>query len=80
MISTNLLLLFFIILNFFIVLNFSKLKFFHFNIDKPDKIRKLHSRPTPLAGGQIIFINLIIYWILSFYSKELLNNEIFFSK
>ena len=78
MISTNLLLLFFIILNFFIVLNFSKLKFFHFNIDKPDKIRKLHSRPTPLAGGQIIFINLIIYWILSFYSKELLNNEIFF--
>ena len=78
MISTNLLLLFFIIFNFFIVLNFSKLKFFHFNIDKPDKIRKLHSKPTPLAGGQIIFINLIIYWILSFYSKELLNNEIFF--
>ena len=48
-----LILIFFIILNLTFILNFSKLSIFHYNIDKPDNLRKLHSKPTALAGGQI---------------------------
>ena len=74
----NTLLIFFIILNFILLLNFSKIKVFYYNIDKPDNIRKLHSKPTPLAGGKIIFLNIFIYWILLISSEDLLKQEIFF--
>ena len=74
----NSLLIFFIILNIILLLNFSKIKFFHYNIDKPDNIRKLHHKPTALAGGKIIFLNIFIYWILLISSEDLLKQEIFF--
>ena len=74
----NTLLIFFIILNFILLLNFSKIKVFHYVIDKPDNIRKLHPKPTPLAGGKIIFLNIFIYWILLISSEDLLKQEIFF--
>ena len=74
----NTLLIFFIILNFILLLNFSKIKVFYYNIDKPDNIRKLHPKPTPLAGGKIIFLNIFIYWILLISSEDLLKQEIFF--
>ena len=74
----NTLLIFFIILNFLLLLNFSKIKILHYNIDKPDNIRKLHLKPTPLAGGKIIFFNLFIYWIFLISSEDLLKQEIFF--
>ena len=75
---TSILLIFCIILNFTLLLNFSKIKFFHYNIDKPDNVRKLHSKPTPLAGGKIIFLNILIYWVVLNFSEDLLKQEIFF--
>ena len=75
----SILLIFFIILNFTLLLNFSKIKVFHYNIDKPDNVRKLHSKPTPLAGGIIIFLNILIYWVVLNFSEDLLKLEIFFN-
>ena len=69
---------FFILLNLLIVKNFSKIKFFHFNIDKPDNDRKLHPRPTALAGGQIIYLNILIYCLFLIFFEEFLEKEIFF--
>ena len=78
MTSISTLLVFFIVLNLILLLNFSKIKVLHYNIDKPDNIRKLHLRPTPLAGGKIIFLNIFIYWIFLISSEDLLKQEIFF--
>ncbi len=78
MISTNLIIIFYIIFNLFLIIKFDKIRLFHLIIDKPDKIRKLHSKPTPLAGGLIIFFNIFIYWILNIFFKDLLDKEIFF--
>ena len=80
MTSIGILLIFYIILNFTLLLNFSKIKVFHYNIDKPDNIRKLHSKPTPLAGGKIIFLNILIYWVVLNFSEDLLKQEIFFKE
>ena len=78
MINSNLVLLFFILINLFFLINFSKIKIFHLNIDKPDKKRKFHSKPTPLAGGILIFLNLIIYWLINKFSFGKIESEIFF--
>ena len=79
MTSLNLTLLLFILVNLFFVINFDKLLFFRTILDKPDKKRKFHLKATPLAGGIILIINLLIYFITLSLSKELLLNEIFFS-
>ena len=79
MINSNLVLLFFIFINFFFLINFSKIKIFHLNIDKPDKKRKFHSKPTPLAGGMLIFLNLIIYCFIYKLTDTKLENEVFFN-
>ena len=78
MINSNLVLLFFISINLLFLINFSKIKVFHLNIDKPDKKRKFHSKPTPLAGGILIFLNLIIYWLIYTFLDNEIENEIFF--
>ena len=78
MIFSDLILIFFILLNLFIVTYFQKLKIFHYVIDKPDKVRKLHSKPTPLAGGQIICLNIFIYCVFVYFHREILEIEIFF--
>ena len=72
------LLIFFSILNLVLILNFSKIKLFKINLDKPDKIRKIHKNPTPLAGGQIIYLNILLYWIILNFSENLFDKEIFF--
>ena len=79
MINNNLVLILFGLFNLILILNFSKINFFHLNIDKPDKIRKFHAKPTPLAGGQLIFLNILIYWIVLNLFEGLLKNEVFFS-
>ena len=79
MINSNLVLLFFIFINLLFLINFSKIKIFHLNIDKPDKKRKFHSKPTPLAGGMLIFLNLIIYCFIYKLTDTKLENEVFFN-
>ena len=74
----NIFLVFMILFNFILIIFFDKIKLFHINIDNPDGKRKLHKKPIPLAGGIIIFLNLIIYFIfLSNNQNALLNENIF---
>ncbi len=79
MINPNLILILFIVINLIFLINFSKIKIFHINIDNPDKKRKFHSKPTPLAGGKIIFFNLIIYLLIYKFSNTKIESEIFFN-
>ena len=65
-----------ILFNLFLIFFFDKIKFFHINLDKPDGKRKLHKRPIPLAGGIIIFLNLIIFFLFISFNQSLLKNEI----
>ena len=74
----NLLLLFIFIFNSMIIVFFDKIKLFKINIDNPDGKRKLHKNPTPLAGGTIIFINLIIYLTILLKFSDLFTSEIIF--
>ncbi len=75
----NIFLAFIILFNFFLIIFFDKIKLFHINLDKPDGIRKLHKKPIPLAGGIIIFFNLILYLIFLFNNPNMLFEEIIFS-
>ena len=78
MVNNFLIVLSFICFNLILIILFPKIKIFHLNIDIPNKIRKFHSKPTPLAGGQIIFLNLIIYCIILRFENNLFDKEIFF--
>lgn len=71
-------LIFFIILNLFFIHFFDKINFFHKNIDKPDSLRKIHKNPIPLAGGIIIFINILFYSFIILINKNLFFEEILF--
>ena len=79
MIDSYLILVLFILINLTILIKFSKMKIFYFNIDKPDNKRKFHSKPTPLAGGQIIFINIFLYWLIYVMTNNsfLINETLF---
>lgn len=70
-------LIFFIIFNLFLIINFKHIKIFHFNIDIPDNERKFHKKPIPLAGGMLIYVNIIIYTIMLFFFPEILDQKIF---
>ena len=48
----------FFLINLFLIINFEKIKIFKVVIDKPDKVRKFHQKPTALAGGIILMINI----------------------
>ena len=75
----NFLILFiFIGINLIFIYFFDNIKIFHQNIDKPDSKRKIHKKPIPLAGGTIIFINIVFYFFLIFLSEGFLSNEILF--
>lgn len=76
---SSLILLFVFFFNLFLILNFSKIKLFNINLDKPDNVRKTHIRPTPLAGGLILFLNILIYYVIFFFSKNFSLEEVFFS-
>ncbi len=67
------------ILNFIIILLFDKIKIFHFIIDNPDKDRKFHTKPTALAGGSILIINLIFYFLSILLNEKILDNEQIFN-
>ena len=70
--------LLFIVLNLFFLINFDKIKLFKLITDKPDGKRKIHSKSIPLAGGIILIINVIIYFILILISPDFFPNELFF--
>ena len=65
--------------NFLLIVFFDKIRLFKINIDKPDGKRKLHQNPIPLAGGIIIFMNLILYFIFLSTNQYILFNELIFN-
>ena len=69
---TNLIPCLFILFNIFLIINFPKIKFFKSNLDIPDKKRKIHSKPTPLAGGIILFLNMILYFFIINFNQDLI--------
>ncbi len=71
-------LLILILINLITVINFEKIKFFYLNLDKPDFKRKFHKRPMPLAGGIIIFFNLLLSLIYLNFNQYLVFNEFYF--
>ena len=75
----NIFLIFVILFNFILVIFFDKIKLFHINLDNPDGKRKLHKKPIPLAGGIIIFLNLVIYFIFLSSNQNVLLSEIIFT-
>ena len=40
-------------------------------IDKPDKIRKLHKKPTPLLGGMMVFSSFVLINLYLIFFKDL---------
>lgn len=73
--------LFFIILifiNLIFLINFEKIKFFHINLDYPDSERKLHKKSIPLAGGIIIFLNLLFSLFYLNFNEDLIFDEFYF--
>ena len=48
----------------FVFIKLSNLRMFKFILDKPDKKRKFHKKPTPLIGGIILFSNIILYCLV----------------
>jgi len=68
----------FFIVNLFLIINFEKIKIFKILIDAPDKIRKFHKKPTALAGGIILIINIFFYFIFLNLNEVLLINDITF--
>ncbi len=68
------------IINLFLIINFEKIKIFRIVIDTPDKIRKFHKKPTALAGGIILIINIFFYFVFSNLNENLIDNEIIFKK
>ena len=62
--------IYFIILfffNFFLFKNFTIISKIYNLYDYPDKLRKKHLNPTPLLGGFIIYINLLIFTLFLFF-------------
>ena len=68
----------FFIINLFLVLNFKKINLFKIVVDKPDRLRKFHKKETALAGGMILYINVIFYYFFLNSNSELILDEIFF--
>ena len=69
-----------IFLNLIFIFWFEKIRIFHLIIDKPDNFRKFHKKPTSLAGGVILMINILFFFIVYLiYKKSLLDEIIFVS-
>ena len=75
----NIFLIFIALFNFLLVIFFDKIKILHINLDNPDGIRKLHKKPIPLAGGVIIFLNLVIFFLFLLNNPNILSNETIFN-
>ena len=79
MITSYFFLITIIFLNLLIIIYFEKIKFFYTNLDNPDTKRKLHKKPTPLAGGMIVFLNLLCCLIFINFNQFFILNEIYFN-
>ena len=71
MIKISIIILFFNILVFF---NLKKISNIINIYDKPDKYLKKHKSNVPLLGGIIIILNILIYFLLSFFFDTSLEN------
>ena len=64
-------------MSFFIFFGFNLIFFMNYLIiakkynifDYPDNVRKSHKNPTPLLGGLLIFLNVILYVFQYFFLR-----------
>lgn len=68
----------FVLINLFLIFKFDQLRIFHLLIDKPDQKRKLHLNPTPLAGGLLLLINIILFFMIALIDENIIKNELIF--
>ncbi len=61
--------IFLIVINLVIILNYKYLTNKINVLDFPNEKRKIHSNPTPIFGGIIVFINIIFFLLLFFFFK-----------
>jgi UDP-GlcNAc:undecaprenyl-phosphate GlcNAc-1-phosphate transferase len=66
---SNIILFTLINLLFFFVINYYKNKIFISLVDKPDNIRKLHSKPVLLLGGIFIAIYLVVISLYAYFNN-----------
>lgn len=60
-----------IVLNLILYLSNNRIANYFKIYDQPDKIRKFHTKPVPITGGIIIYINIILFFLLQiFFFKE----------
>ena len=59
-----------IVFNLIILINFNKLVNIINISDKPNELRKIHSKPIPSIGGLIIILNLFFFLALSFMMRK----------
>jgi UDP-GlcNAc:undecaprenyl-phosphate GlcNAc-1-phosphate transferase len=69
---------FFLFLNLLFLIFFDYFSNFFKLIDVPDNIRKIHKKPTPLIGGIILFINIILLLFLSIFNDEVFHKFFIF--
>ena len=76
--NINYYLVFFVLINFILTCKFDKIKIFHLLVDKPDNKRKFHLKPTPLAGGLLLLINILLFFIMTLIDPKIISNELIF--
>ena len=59
--------IFLIVINLVIILNYKYLTNKINVLDFPNEKRKIHSNPTPIFGGIIVFINIIFFLLFFFF-------------
>lgn len=60
-------LIFLIFFNLVLFLNYKSLSNINGIYDIPDKKRKIHSRPVPLIGGLILYINILFFITINYF-------------
>ena len=68
-----------LIFNIFIFKNYTYISKKYNIYDYPDNIRKKHTSPTPLIGGLVIYLNLVLYYFL-YLNFDLNEGDLFASK
>ena len=73
-------LLIFLVINIITIIYLKKLSLVLNIYDNPNK-RKIHKKKTPLLGGLIIIINLIVFFFLKLFNffEQYPQNEVFIS-
>ncbi len=66
-----------VLLNFILLKKFNALTKFINIYDIPDSFRKKHKKTTPVVGGFVIYINLVLILLIDFFFTQFILTDIF---